>query len=67
MYDNMLMEVKILDEVYTPKEAAAILKVSERKINELLRKGELKGSKVGRQWRITEQQLDEFLKENEQK
>lgn len=67
MYGNMLMEVKILDEVYTPKEAAAILKVSERKINELLRKGELKGSKVGRQWRITEQQLDEFLKENEQK
>jgi putative molybdopterin biosynthesis protein len=57
----------ILDEVFTPKEVAAKLKVSERTINEWLRNGKLKASKLGRQWRITEQQLNEFLKDHEQK
>ena len=67
MYDSMILEVMLLDEIYTPKEVAALLKISERKVNELLRNGEIKASKIGRQWRITEQQLSDFLKENEQK
>lgn len=55
-----------MDNIYTPKEAAAILKVSERTVNEWLRSGKLKASKIGRQWRITETQLNEFLNKNQQ-
>lgn len=56
-----------MDEIFTPKEVSEKLKVSERTVNEWLRNGKLRASKLGRQWRITEQQLNDFLKEHEQK
>jgi len=50
--------------VYTPEEVSEILKISVRTIREYLKQGKLKGSKIGTKWRITEEQLKEFLKEN---
>jgi len=47
----------------TLKEAAKILRVSERTIMRYLKSGKLKASKVGR-WRIRESNLEDFLKSN---
>lgn len=48
--------------VYTVEEVAKILKFTEKTIRDMLASGRLKGSKVGRQWRISEDQLKEFFK-----
>jgi len=53
-----------LDKVYTVKEVAEILKVSEQTVQEALKKGQLPGAKVGRQWRITETSLTNYLNGN---
>lgn len=37
------------------------LKVSERTIFRLIKKGELKGFKVGREWRFEESDIAEFI------
>lgn len=47
--------------IYTPEEAAQILKLNGQTIRRFLREGRLKGSKIGRTWRITEEQIKEFL------
>ena len=51
--------------VYTPQQAADILQISPVTLLRFCRKGELKCSKIGRQWRITEEQITSFLKANE--
>ena len=50
------------DAVMTLEEAATFLKVSETTVYQLVRSGELKARKVGREWRILKSQLVEFLK-----
>lgn len=50
--------------LYTPEEVAKILKVTPRTVRGYLRKGELKGAKIGREWRVTEEQVREFLAKN---
>lgn len=50
------------DDVYTPSEAAELLKVSEFTVLRMLRTGKLKGFKVLRQWRISRLDLDSFMK-----
>jgi excisionase family DNA binding protein len=50
------------DAVMTLEEGAAFLKVSETTVYQLVRSGELKARKVGREWRILKSQLVEFLK-----
>jgi excisionase family DNA binding protein len=49
------------EEVYTIAEAAKILKVSEETIRRLIASGELQARRVGRQYRITREALDQFL------
>ena len=49
-------------ELLGPAEAARALGVTEADVIATLEKGELKGKKIGSQWRITRQALDEFLK-----
>src|SRR6185437_13368542 len=49
-------------ELLGPSEAARALGVTEADVIATLEKGELKGKKIGSQWRITRQALDEFLK-----
>ncbi|MEM5816034.1 MAG: helix-turn-helix domain-containing protein [Candidatus Aenigmatarchaeota archaeon] len=50
-----------MDKLYTPEEVAEILKVSVITVKKWLRSGELKGIKVGKLWRIREEDLQEFL------
>jgi len=50
--------------LYTPKEVADQLRVSKRAVMEWLRRGRLKGVKVGRLWRVREEDLETFLEQN---
>lgn len=52
-----------MDKLFTLKETAKILRVSQRTIMRYLKSGKLKASKIG-QWRIREKDLEKFLKEN---
>ena len=54
----------VLEAVYTPKEVAELLKVSEQVIAEELKSGRLVGFRVGRQWRIMESSVKEYIKIN---
>lgn len=54
----------VLDPVYTPKELAELLKVSDQVIADELKSGRLRAFKVGRQWRIPENNVKEYIKEN---
>ncbi|SDE24269.1 helix-turn-helix domain-containing protein [Sporomusa acidovorans] len=54
----------VLESVYTPKELAELLKVSEQVIADELKSGRLVGFKVGRQWRISEISVREYIKAN---
>jgi excisionase family DNA binding protein len=49
-------------ELLGPAEAARALGVTEADVVATLEKGELKGKKIGSQWRITRDALNEFLK-----
>ena len=52
-----------MEKLFTLKETAKILRVSERTIMRYLKSGKLKASKVG-QWRIKQSDLEKFLKKN---
>ena len=49
-----------MEKLFTLKETAKILRVSERTILRYLKSGKLKASKVG-QWRIKQSDLNKFL------
>ncbi len=46
---------------YTPEEVAAQLKVARRTVYTWLSRGQLRGSRLGNLWRITEADLHAFL------
>ena len=48
-------------EVYTPEEAACLLKVTRRTMYSYLRDGAIRSAKLGRIWRITRQDIEDFL------
>ena len=48
-------------EIYTAKEVAKKLQLSYRKILDLIKKRELEAKKVGKSYRITENQLRRYL------
>lgn len=50
-----------IEPVYTVKECADKLKVTERTILELIRKKKLRAVKVGREYRITETAINGFI------
>ena len=52
-------------EVYYVKEAAAILKTSRQQVRKMIQSEELPAVKVGREWRITSDALQEFLEQGE--
>ena len=49
------------EKFYTSKEIAEILKLSNYTIGEYIRSGKLKAIKFGRVWRVSENQLKQFL------
>ena len=47
--------------VYTLDEIAAILHVTRRTVYTYVKEGKLKAVKVGKYWRVTEKNLEDFL------
>ncbi|PAE45731.1 hypothetical protein CHH95_21905 [Bacillus licheniformis] len=45
----------------TVKQIADILKVSEKTVRNMLNNEEIKGFKVGREWRITPENFEKYL------
>lgn len=52
-------------EVYSVKEVAEILKTSRQQVRKMILVEELPAVKVGREWRITAESLQEFLCERD--
>jgi excisionase family DNA binding protein len=50
-----------LPETLSPSDAAKLLGVSEADVVDSLEKGDLKGKRIGSQWRMTRAQIAEFL------
>ena len=48
-------------EVYTVRDVAQRLHLTTETIRDYLQEGKLKGFKVGKQWRIREQELEAFI------
>lgn len=48
--------------VYTLKEVAKILKVSRQTIYNYLKAGRLKATKIGKEYRVTKEDLEEFIR-----
>lgn len=51
-----------MERMYTTQEVADRLKIKKTTVYELIKRGELKAAKVGKQIRISQDQLDEYLK-----
>ena len=51
-----------MDKLYKPTEVAEKLGVSIHTVNKWLQAGKIKGIKVGNLWRITETDLEAFVK-----
>ena len=64
MYDyddyDSLDEREPISEYLTPKEVMELLYIGKNTLYGLLNSGELKGFRVGRQWRITKGALQEY-------
>jgi len=54
-------------EFYSLDEVAEMLQIPKRTLYHWLDKKELKGYKVGRYWRISKEDLEEFLKDKANK
>lgn len=50
--------------VYTIKETAELLKVTERTIYSYVTAGKLKATKMGKYWRVTEDNIRAFLQQD---
>lgn len=46
---------------YTPKDVAEILHITRQTVYNYLKTGQLKGVHIGRDWRITQKSVEEFL------
>ena len=53
--------------VYTIEELVEVLQVTRRTIYNYLKDGKLKAVKMGKYWRVTEKQLEEFLSPTNEK
>ncbi len=49
------------DKLLTPVDVANSLQVNERTVTQWLRKGHLRGFKVGKEWRVSVKDLEAFL------
>jgi|APLak6261683748_1056154.scaffolds.fasta_scaffold35095_1 excisionase family DNA binding protein len=51
----------LANDILTPEEAAAYLKLNPRTVQEYLRDGLIPARKIGRFWRVSRQCLDDWL------
>ncbi len=49
------------EELFTPQEVADLLKIKKNTVYELIKRGELKCRKIGKQFRIRKDELEEYL------
>jgi excisionase family DNA binding protein len=49
------------DKLLTPPQVAERLQVNERTVTQWLRKGHLRGFKIGKEWRVSARDLEAFL------
>lgn len=54
------------EKLYTVQEASEVFGVSPLTLGRWLREGKLIGTKIGKQWRITETDLQDFINKNRQ-
>ncbi len=52
------------EELMTPPQVAQRLQVNERTVTQWLRKGHLRGFKVGKEWRVSPRDLEVFLEQS---
>lgn len=57
-------EVLMSDELYTIAQAALYLKVCEKTVRRLIQRNSLTASKVGHVWRIKQEDINSYLKNN---
>ena len=50
-------------EILTVKELARILKITRQQVRKMIRSGEIPAVKVGREWRIPREYLNELIEE----
>ena len=50
-----------MNKVYTAQEVADKLKIKKSTVYDLIKRGELSSSKVGKQLRVSEEQLSQYL------
>lgn len=53
--------MKISDKLLTPEEVAEKFSVTVNTVRDWLRTGELPGIKIGKIWRVRQQELNEFI------
>jgi excisionase family DNA binding protein len=49
------------EKLFTPSDVANRLQVNERTVTQWLRKGLLRGYKIGKEWRVSAEDLDTFV------
>lgn len=54
----------IEDKLLTPPQVAERLQVNERTVTQWLRKGHLRGFKIGKEWRVAQKDLEAFLEDS---
>ena len=59
-----VQEYKANLKLYTVKDLAAILEVTERTIMNYIAQGKLKGAKIGGKWKVSEEALTNYLNGN---
>ena len=59
--DAQTMQMKQPDEILTPEQVAAVLKVSLETVMRHLRAGEIAGFKVGKLWRIRRSAIESLM------
>ena len=65
--ESRMKNMKGIYMFYTPREVGDILKVNYRKILDLIILGQLNAIRVGRQYRIPESELEEYLEKQKYK
>lgn len=53
--------------IYTTQEVAELLSIKENTVREYIKRGELEASRLGRMYRISEEQVNDFLEKTSTK
>ena len=54
----------MIEKIYTLKQVAELLQVSKQTIYNYIKAGKLQATKTGKEYRVTNEQLEQFVKAN---